>query len=170
MRTVRPAALLAASSLVCAAAFLAACEGTRHEEKTSAEPTGQAQLDSHAPSAWASMSHDQRADLMKRKVLPQMKAAFSAVEPDEFSKMNCATCHGAGAKDKSFKMPNPALPKLPAGTDAEGWARLAAEEPEMMAFMKTQVVPQMAAILGEKPYDPATHEGFGCVECHTAEK
>lgn len=120
-----------------------------------------------AGTSWETMTHDQRAAFMKETVLPRMKAAFTTFEHEEFAGMNCATCHGASAKDKTFKMPNPELPRLP--TDEAGWNALEAEEPEAMKFMRGTVVPQMAALLGEKPYDPATQKGFGCFECHTAE-
>jgi hypothetical protein len=32
--------------------------------------------------------------------------------------------------------------------------------------MSEKVVPDMAAALGEKPFDPATNTGFGCGGCH----
>ena len=44
-----------------------------------------------------------------------------------------------------------------------------AEKSEVANFMATKVVPAMAAAMGEKPYDPATHQGFGCAGCHTVE-
>jgi hypothetical protein len=33
--------------------------------------------------------------------------------------------------------------------------------------MAKQVVPTVAGLLGEQPYDPKTQQGFGCLECHT---
>lgn len=32
--------------------------------------------------------------------------------------------------------------------------------------MSEHVTPAMASAMGEKPCDPATHEGFGCGGCH----
>jgi hypothetical protein len=118
--------------------------------------------------AWKDMTHAERADYMKRVVLPTMKPLFAAWEPDDFARMTCAACHGADAKEREFKMPNPDLPKLPA--DAAGFRLLAAQEPQAVKFMSETVVPRMAALLGEAPYDHATHQGFGCFRCHTAEK
>jgi hypothetical protein len=115
--------------------------------------------------AWKDMKHEERAEYMKKKVLPKMKAEFIAFDAKEFGEMNCATCHGEGAKDKTFKMPNPGLPKLPA--TEEGFKALTEKHPEAVAFMRTKVVPPMAAFVGESPYDPKTHQGFGCFECHT---
>jgi hypothetical protein len=34
-------------------------------------------------------------------------------------------------------------------------------------FMMERVAPEMAKLLNLPPYDPATHEGFGCFNCHT---
>ncbi|MFW6053864.1 MAG: hypothetical protein ACOC9J_03540 [Persicimonas sp.] len=57
-------------------------------------------------------------------------------------------------------MPSPSLPKI------EDFEKLEAEQPEMMEFMKTEVVPEMATMLGQEPYDPETQTGFGCGGCH----
>jgi hypothetical protein len=115
--------------------------------------------------AWKDMTKEERAAFMKKTVLPKMKAEFVAVDAKEFGEMNCATCHGDGAKDKSFKMPNPKLPKLVA--TEEGFKKLSVDHPDMMKFMGQKVVPDMAALLGVAPYDPKTHQGFGCFACHT---
>jgi hypothetical protein len=114
---------------------------------------------------WKDMNHDERMAYMKKTVFPRMRAEFAAFDPKDFGEMNCATCHGDGAKDKTFKMPNPKLPKLP-GSE-EGFKKLSEEHPDVTRFMMTKVVPQMAAFLGEEPYDPKTHQGFGCFRCHT---
>jgi cytochrome c551/c552 len=42
-----------------------------------------------------------------------------------------------------------------------------ADKPEVAKFMAEKVVPEMAATLGEPPYDMTTHKGFGCGGCHT---
>jgi len=115
--------------------------------------------------AWKDMSKEERATFMKKTVLPKMKAEFVLVDAKEFGEMNCATCHGDGVKDKSFKMPNPKLPKLVA--TEEGFKKLSVDHPDMMKFMGQKVVPDMAALLGVAPYDPKTHQGFGCFACHT---
>jgi hypothetical protein len=115
--------------------------------------------------AWKDMNHEQRIDYMKRVVLPKMKDEFVAYDAKRYAEMNCATCHGDGAKDGTFKMPNPKLPKLPA--DEAGFKKLSEAKPEAMKFMGTKVVPDMANLLGEQPFDMKTHQGFGCFECHT---
>jgi hypothetical protein len=115
--------------------------------------------------AWADMVKEQRIEYMKTVVLPRMKTAFTQFSPDRFDKMNCVTCHGDGATDGSFKMPNPKLPVLP--NSPEGFKQLAGERPAVMAFMKNEVKPKMAAMLGMPEWTPETHSGFGCGACHT---
>src|SRR5579863_4437174 len=146
--------ILHLATLLLVAAFLceAACGGS---------PSA----DSKPAKAWKDMDHEERAAYMKKTVCPKMKAEFIAFDAKEFGDMNCATCHGDGAKDKTFKMPNPKLPKLPA--TPEGFKKLGEEHPDAVQFMRTKVVPDMAALLGEAPFDPKTHQGFGCFECHT---
>lgn len=114
---------------------------------------------------WADMNKDQRIDYMKSIVLPRMKQAFTNFSPDRFNKMNCVTCHGDSAADGSFKMPNPRLPVLP--NSSEGFKELAADKPAVMDFMKNEVKPKMAAMLGTPEWTPATKTGFGCGACHT---
>jgi cytochrome c551/c552 len=125
----------------------------------SAEPAATAEP--AAKPTWASMTHDQRLERMKTEVLPTMSASFKAFDAAGFAHMSCVTCHGPGAKEGKFGMPNPELPKLPKDGN---FAKL----PEKAtAFMKQQVVPEMAAMLNMAAYDPATQQGFGCFNCHT---
>lgn len=139
--------------LIPATLLLSACVGrsTSDEASAPAKP-------------WKDQDHDERMLTMKNVVHPAMKAEFVKWDPKEFSGMTCATCHGPGAKDKTFKMPNPKLPKLPA-TEAE-FEKLKEENPCAVHFMMEIVVPRMADFVGEKPFDPKTHEGFSCFRCH----
>jgi hypothetical protein len=138
-----------------------------------AETTASAPAPTTAPAAasaakeiaWADMNKDQRLEYMKSVVAPRMKQVFVNFSPDRFGKMNCVTCHGDSATEGTFKMPNPKLPKLPNTPD--GFKALAAERPAVMEFMKNEVKPKMAALLGMPEYNPETKSGFGCMECHT---
>ncbi len=101
---------------------------------------------------------------MKSTVMPKMGDLFKGFDAKRFTDMKCKTCHGAGAEDGSFKMPNPDLPKL----DIKGGLKTEkAKHPKTLEFMSKQVVPQMAGLLGEQPFDMKTMKGFGCGGCHT---
>jgi len=118
-----------------------------------------------APSGWAAMDFGERKRHMKNVVLPRMKELFVAFDAARYSKMTCATCHGEGAADNSYRMPNPALPKLP--TSPEGFKRLTTEKPAISQFMLTKVKPAMAKLLGLPEMTPENRTGFGCMACHT---
>ncbi len=104
---------------------------------------------------------------MKTAVLPKMGALFHDFDAKAYAEPKCALCHGSGAKDASFKMPNPELPKLNLADGMKGDQK---KNPKTFEFMMKQVEPQMAALLGEQPYDVKTKQGFGCFDCHTMKK
>jgi len=114
---------------------------------------------------WDKMDHDARMAYMKKMVMPTMRAEFMKFDSLHFAKMNCMTCHGTSVKKGSFKMPNPELPKLP--NSQEGWKKVMDKNGDMLKFMKDHVKPDMANLLGMKPYDMKTKTGFGCGNCHT---
>lgn len=142
------------TSLLALALLAAAC-GSK-SKPTPTEPVG-------ATSAWKDMNADQRHEYMEHTVMPQMKEAFVAFDAEEFGEMDCKTCHGPGAEDKSFEMPNPDLMPL----DFSKMDQLDEEHKKVADWMHEVVVPKMADLLGEQPYDPATQQGFGCLGCHT---
>lgn len=102
---------------------------------------------------------------MKSAVAPKMGGLFHDFDAKRYAEPKCTLCHGSGAKDGSFKMPNPELPKL--DVTPAGFKAMQAKSPAVVEFMGKQVVPTMAQLLGEPPYDPKTQKGFGCLECHT---
>ena len=114
--------------------------------------------------AWASMNFSDRRHYMKTVVMPKMKEVFTAYDASRYAKMTCTTCHGDGASEGSFRMPNPGLPRLP-GTP-EGFKKLAADKPGMTQFMLTKVKPTMARLLGVAEMTPENKTGFGCLNCH----
>ncbi|HZE98409.1 MAG TPA: hypothetical protein VE981_15360 [Planctomycetota bacterium] len=122
---------------------------------------------SHSPpgaGSWKDMNHEQRHEYMEKVVFPKMRAEFVAFDAKAFGDMKCVTCHGDGARDHTFKMPNPKLPPLPA--DETEFKKLQEKHPEVTAFMREKVAPGMASLVGEQPYNPVTREGFSCFRCH----
>ena len=115
------------------------------------------------PVEWDKLNRDQRMELMKTKVMPRMKELFSEFDAKKYGDMKCPTCHGDGAKNQTFKMPNPKLPKL---SYTDGFKKHKDKTPEMTKFMMEKVVPEMAKLIGEEVYNPQTQKGFGCGECH----
>jgi hypothetical protein len=118
-----------------------------------------------AASGWAAMDFGERKRHMKNVVLPRMKEVFVVFDAARYGGMTCVTCHGEGAADGGFRMPNPNLPKLPASP--EGFKRLSNEKPQMTQFMLTKVKPMMAKLLGLPELTPESRGGFGCMACHT---
>jgi hypothetical protein len=116
---------------------------------------------------WEKMSKDERKKYMKTVVAPEMKKAFVAFNAKAYANMNCVTCHGDGATDGTFKMPNPKLPKLPAPKDQAGFMALMQKKPDVVKFMSGQVKPKMATLLNMPEWTPQKPVGFSCYNCHT---
>ncbi len=115
------------------------------------------------PMAFDDVPEKLRGRYMKEIVLPAMKPIFQKIDAEKFQKFGCAACHGKDARERHFKMPNPSLPKLSMSTHFD---KDKAAHPETFDAMVHEVEPEMARLLGEKPFDPATGKGFGCLECH----
>jgi hypothetical protein len=144
--------------------FLAACGGKSAPTTTTPEPEPEP-----APSQFKDMNHDQRVEFMKTVVMPEMKPLFVAFDP-KFEEMNCKTCHGAGAENGKFEMPNPDLPVLPGTEEAFGEYMKDPEHARWAMFMIEKVKPTMAGLLQVAEFDPATGTGeFSCASCHTME-
>jgi hypothetical protein len=175
--------------LIAVPTFVSACGGSQPPAETAAPPEATAPVApaesaapapptaSAAPAAeattppadakpsinWDAMDHQQRLEHMKNVVMPRMKELFAEFDAKRYGEMKCVTCHGDGAKNQTFKMPNPKLPKL---SYTDGFKKHLEKTPAITKFMMEKVVPEMASLLGEQPYDPATKKGFGCAECH----
>jgi hypothetical protein len=111
---------------------------------------------------WATMDRDGRLTYMGTTVLPKMKEAFKQRGFDTFK---CANCHGEDYKEVDFKMPNDLTPLNPENPIQSGMDL----DEEMTKFMVSEVLPQMAEMLG-KETDVTTGKGeFGCLSCHLSE-
>jgi hypothetical protein len=115
-----------------------------------------------ATSGWAAMDRDARLTYMGTEVLPKMKEAFKQRGFDTFK---CANCHGEDYKEVDFKIPNDLTPLNPDNPIQSGMDL----DEEMTKFMVSEVLPQMAEMLG-KETDVTTGKGeFGCLSCHLSE-
>ena len=85
-----------------------------------------------------------------------MMAVFQAHDSDDYANFDCRTCHD----EDSWEMPSALLPRL------DPQDEYAAHDQPKVKFMMREVVPKMAELLKEQPFDPARAEGFGCFECH----
>ncbi|HET6401579.1 MAG TPA: hypothetical protein VFH95_09290 [Candidatus Kapabacteria bacterium] len=117
---------------------------------------------------WDKMSKAERKEYMKKVVLPKMKPIMHTFDTKKFADVKCGTCHGAGARNGQFKMPNPELAKLP--NSRAGFEKLMKDKPQWMEFMAKTMKPSMANLLSLKPFDPKTGKGFGCGNCHTTQE
>ena len=134
-----------------------------------ARPTGSEPGGLGAPRIpWKDKTREQRIEYMGLFVLDRMHTLFAEWKPDEYAgenKFRCQNCHGEDF-DKppvDFHMPRVSFPLMP--NDPIGGAMK--YDPAATTFMVEKVVPTMAELLNEEPYDPATGKGtFGCFRCH----
>jgi hypothetical protein len=80
-----------------------------------------------------------------------MRVLFQSFDAQRFAVVNCATCHGEGAENRTFGMPNAGIAQLP--DNAAGFQAFGRDKPEWMRFMAQQVRPRMAALLGMEELD-----------------
>ncbi len=148
--------VLALTSMALGPSMLAACGGSKQKVK---DPSG-----SDEP-AWKDKTREQRMDFMGLEVFPKMRGLFAEHDPDDAAEFACQTCHGNDMEMVDFKMPNSlfALSKTDTLEKARDYDAKTTE------FMAEKVLPEMAQLLDQEPYDPATQSGFGCFGCHPSE-
>ncbi len=149
-----------------------ACGARKSVAPAAATPTATAPVTTCAPAIptvdrphdgdWARWTHEQRLAYMKAAALPTEAPLFREYAPDRFADFTCRTCHGAGADDGTYKMPNPALPKLDVGHLFE----MEKTRPRVFRFMYDVVTPRTAALLNLPEWQHETMSGFGCLRCH----
>ena len=143
--------------------FSLGCDGPKSQPATNPpadaeEPVGDEPA--AAPEQWADATTlDEQVAFMAAKVVPEMKPIFQAGNAEHYADFGCPTCHGP---DKL--PPTQFLPHL---TMKDGQLVEMTEKKEISEFMATKIVPPMAALLGQEPYNPQTQTGFGCGGCHT---
>lgn len=152
--------------LVFATVSAVACGGSEPQPTTPTAPAAVAPAETAAalavPTSFReAKTKEQQMAFMKTRVDPPMRKIFQAHDGNHFKDFSCKTCHGP-----NYVEPKEFLPKLAL---KNGNITSFAEKPEVSKFMAEKVVPEMAAAMGEKPYDPATHQGFGCGGCHAIE-
>ncbi|PRP91213.1 hypothetical protein ENSA5_57360 [Enhygromyxa salina] len=127
-------------------------------------PHGETGIPEGQETPWAEMDQSQRMEHMGAVVMPRMQAVFQGHDPDRFADFGCATCHGGGAGNGSFEMPNPALPTLDASKLYKKHRKVS---PDMVKLMWKEVEPAMGEALA-LTYGLGDAE-FSCASCHVVE-
>ena len=148
----------------------AAADKTPSADKTIALPTAQegsarALLGIEGPETpWQDQGADEREFYMVGKYHPIMREIMAPyfeyrglTEDQANKKLDCVTCHGADMREVLFKMPSGSLMQLPA-PESEAWKNLEGLFPAEMQYMKEEVTPTSATLLG--------HEQGACNNCH----
>lgn len=116
--------------------------------------------------AWSDLDFQARQGFMAQTVMPAMQPLFAAYDARFADAFTCNTCHGSDLVEFAMPADIPALSGAELSTftfEGEGRQAIANQ-------MATEIVPKMAELLGEEPYDPATETGtFGCFSCHAIE-
>jgi hypothetical protein len=130
--------------------------GTETSGATATTPTA-----GGAAVAWPQMNHEQKMEYMEHTVMPEMRRMFQEHDAQRFANFTCRTCHGANAREVNFHMPNGISPLNPAAIPG-----MFQSQDRMHVFMTQRLWPRMTELLGAQPYNPQTHQGFGCLGCH----
>jgi cytochrome c553 len=110
---------------------------------------------------WSEMDDDERMAHMGAVVMPRLQAVFQEHDPERFATFGCVTCHGNGARDGNFEMPNPDLPQLDA---ANLYKKHRQEAPEMTKLMWKKVEPALGEALAQT-YGLGDAQ-VSCKSCH----
>ncbi len=117
---------------------------------------------------WDEMNAEEKEWYMIGKVHPVMRQVFQTYDHDRYEglKFECTPCHAENGKETHWKMPNNDLSPIPP-LDSQEYKDM--QKSKLVIFMSQRVVPVMASLLGEEPYNAETGEGFSCYGCHPHE-
>lgn len=152
---------VAASALWACASSTPEAQSPSADDAPAATPAASA-APAEVPATWQKdMSKELQIAFMKERVIPAMAPVFKEHDAKEFANFGCETCHGP-----EYKTPTEYLPAL---TMKDGKLTAFETDPEVAKWMAEKVAPAMAEAMGLPPYNPETHEGFGCGGCHAIE-
>ena len=152
-------------------AILAAACGGKPSSTSTTPPSGADPKEVAPPAgmAFKDMNADQRVAFMKLSVMPEMKKMFQEFDGKQFADFTCKTCHGKGAEDGSFDMPNADIKVLPDEAHFPDYMK----DPKVntwVMFMGGKVKPAMAKLLMVPEFNWETKTGeFSCGACHMIE-
>ncbi len=115
---------------------------------------------------WEEMSSVEREWYMVGKVQPIMWEMFRGFSEAGYEQFSCDTCHGKDGKERGYAMPAVATGALPA-PGSQSFKEIL--DTRIGRFMKDEVSPTMAKLMGKPAFDSARGHGFGCFDCHVKE-
>ena len=101
-------------------------------------------------------------------VHPVLARKFTDARGDGAPPLGCVDCHGDDGERDRYAMPSPVLQPLKPSRVRALYAA-GDDVSALIAFMRDEVTPETARLMGRTPYDPATGRGFSCFDCHAAE-
>jgi hypothetical protein len=110
-----------------------------------------------AAGEWEAMDFDARKQFMGAVVLPSVTPLFREFDAERFASVSCETCHGSGARDGDFVVPNADLPVL----HSAELKNPPEELQPILGFMREVLKPKLAELLGVEA------STVKCSSCHT---
>ena len=117
--------------------------------------------------AWTDLSYEERHEKMTFVILPALAHRFKEAGGQKTARLTCQSCHGERAEEVRYRMP--AIEALRPDRVAEIYTDDAQLSP-LVRFMRDDVTPMTARLMGVAVYDPATRQGFSCFNCHLKER
>lgn len=158
-----------ALSLIACAALLgslaqACVSSSAHQTKAAPAPPATP----FAPAnGWSDLTYEERHAKMTFVVHPALARRFKKAGGEKTARLTCKSCHGERAEEVRYRMP--AIEALRPSRVAEIYEPGADLSP-LLTFMRDEVTPTTARLMGMPAYDPAIGEGFSCFNCHLKEQ